>query len=266
MVSSFRNPVLGHSAGSLWFWFLFTVVAALSQGCHRISAQDLERKLGIEVKRTYGVPWNVSVEYGVLVDGRDGQSYRTVAIGSKIWMAQNLAYNAFGSWCLENEDDSCRKYGRIYQWSSAMDIGIRYDNDHWQGSDSNHQGICPVDWHVPSDQEWDDLVVFVGGSASAGRVLKATSGWSAEPPALGGHGGDDVVGMRILPGNHGGTAGEAIGHHSMAKFWSSTGRNGRTASNVEFDGETDSSHRGEQVKTDALSLRCIKDVSNGVRN
>lgn len=260
MVSSFRNWVFGRSAESFRFHFLILVVAALSQGCHRMSAHDLERRLGLEGKRTYGVPWNASMTYGVLVDGRDGRSYRTVAIGPQIWMAQNLAYKVFGSWCPEDQDDSCRKYGRIYQWSSAMDIGIRYDNNHWQSSDSIHQGICPVDWHVPSDEDWDGLVAFVGGSASAGKALKATSGWSAELPALGGQGGDDVVGMRILPANHSSSDGEVTGQHTMAEFWSSTGRNGRTASNVEFDGETDSSHRSEQVKTDALSLRCIKDA------
>jgi len=81
---------------------------------------------------------------GTVMDIRDGQVYKTVEIGNKIWMAQNLNFQTRGSWCYLNEDDNCRKFGRIYTWNAVMD-GQTQDKA---------QGICPDGWHVPTDDDW----------------------------------------------------------------------------------------------------------------
>jgi Fibrobacter succinogenes major domain (Fib_succ_major). len=105
-----------------------------------------------------------------------GQTYRTSQIGTQTWMAENLNYNAKGSRCfgeggqvivdwwgdgpeytlLSNAEiqANCTKYGRLYDWATAMGIDARYNEEKWGGSDVKHRGICPSGWHIPSKAEW----------------------------------------------------------------------------------------------------------------
>jgi uncharacterized protein (TIGR02145 family) len=119
-----------------------------------------------------------SCEYGKLTDDRDGQTYRTVKIGSQTWMAVNLNYAYTqrtddldsSSVCLENNPDYCKKYGRFYLWSAAMDsaglfsksgLGCGYHAD--CGAVGNVQGVCPTGWHLPSESDYETMFAAVGG-------------------------------------------------------------------------------------------------------
>jgi uncharacterized protein (TIGR02145 family) len=99
-------------------------------------------------------------------------------------MAENLNYAVDSSWCYNDNADNCAKYGRLYQWASAMKIASTYNNTIWGGSDVNHQGICPEDWHLPSNDDWqtlDDYVDVNNGDEDVGTSLKSTSGWRSIP-------------------------------------------------------------------------------------
>ena len=104
-----------------------------------------------------------------LTDLRDNKVYRTVKIGDQIWMAENLNYydennsNLNLSWCHENSQDSCSKYGRIYSWSAAMNIDSSYNKKSIVGLNFSDQGICPDGWRVPSKSDFSTLIANTDG-------------------------------------------------------------------------------------------------------
>ena len=204
-----------------------------------------------------------STEDGTLT--YEGQTYKTVTIGTQTWMAENLNYgdsvqspNLKGSsWCYNNSVDSCAKYGRLYQWASAMDINPIYTDSLWEGSDVNHQGICPHGWHLPNNDEWSVLYDYVemnNGSEGVGMSLKSTSGWYSEGNGM------DCFGFSALPtGNHGVSQFNDVS--KFATFWSATENksNGAGSWSLRYakDGFYDLSSNG---KFAGFSVRCLKNA------
>ena len=184
------------------------------------------------------------------IDSRDGNSYNGIAIGTQVWMAENLNYDATGSRCYNNSVDSCEKYGRRYDWSTAM--GGAYSSD---DVPSGVQGVCPAGWHLPSSAEWDTLINFVGGSSTAGRKLKSTRGWTTSSGRAGN--GTDEYGFSALPGGCYGcnvsyTAGQ-YGH-----WWSTKQFDSVSAWYVNM-GTDNSTIWGNGHKEDGYSVRCVQD-------
>jgi len=115
-----------------------------------IKAQKLtEEAAGIE---------EVAVLFGTFTDPRDQKTYKTTKIDTQNWMAENLNYNAEGSECHDDKPANCQKYGRLYNWETAMKA-------------------CPSGWHLPSNEEWEVLIKLAGGEYNAGEFLKAANGW-----------------------------------------------------------------------------------------
>jgi uncharacterized protein (TIGR02145 family) len=173
-----------------------------------------------------------------LTDSRDKQKYRTVKIGNQTWMAENLNYNAKGSKCYENSEANCKKYGRLYNWATAMNA-------------------CPSGWHLPSEAEWDALINSVGGEETAGKHLKAKSGWNDYEGKSGN--GIDTYGFAALPGG----IGYFDGHFGLVgnygKLWSSTEVIIIHAcyKPLNYDGEH--MYPVSQNKSILSSVRCVKD-------
>lgn len=207
------------------------------------------------VKKKSSVPWIIGIilllvgvlfaclylknsNVGTMTDSRDGKTYKTVKIGSQIWMAENLNYRTRDSYCYEDKISNCDKYGRLYTWDAAITA-------------------CPSGWHLPSHAEWETLVTAVGGESGAGTKLKSTSGWLKDGN------GSDSFGFSALPAGErdlspAGSGPEAytpVGH--IACFWSSTDK-GRH--NTELFAERDDvwiynpDDRGR-----GKSVRCLKD-------
>ena len=119
---------------------------------------------------------NPDVEYGELLDERDNRVYRTLKLGSQVWMAQNLNYATDSSYCLNNDSLNCDVYGRLYPWhvavgktleecpqdSSACDLSADYIDN------KNHvRGICPAGYHMPTDSDYVELERYFAEKYSA---------------------------------------------------------------------------------------------------
>ena len=166
-------------------------------------------------------------------DSRDGKSYKRVQIGNQVWMAENLNYDIpdnTSDVCYANADSNCVKYGRLYDWGTAMGLGWSYYGTTWGGSDVKRQGVCPVGWHLPSNAEWTTLVSYVenaGGCTScAGTKLKSSTGWNSYQniPV-----GTDEYGFSALPGGYGNSGGDFYGAGYFGYWWSATELNAYSA-------------------------------------
>jgi len=162
-----------------------------------------------------------SVPDGHFCDDRDGKVYKTTTIDNQTWMAENLNFKiegcseefslyTAGLWCF-CPGNNCTLYGRVYNWAAAMAIDPICANNYCVSPiTEKHQGICPKGWHMPNRTEVDKLIENVGGSATAGQMLKAKSGWSNSN-------GMDAFGFAALPAGSAFVATSGVG--SDAAWW-----------------------------------------------
>jgi uncharacterized protein (TIGR02145 family) len=197
--------------------------------------------------------------YGSVKDAA-GKSYKTVKIGTQTWMAENLNYNVAGSKCYNNDPANCAKYGRLYDWSTAMALPSCNNSVCSSRIQPKHKGICPSGWHIPSDAEWDVLMTAVGGSSTAGIKLKAKSGWNNTKTGSSGNGTDEFR-FSTLPGGLG-LSSSSFNNVGYFGFWWSAaerGSNGAGAYSrlMGYDGSAVSRYLNS--KSDLVSVRCVQD-------
>ena len=203
--------------------------------------------------------WQIYVEHGSLTDDRDGQTYKTVTIGTQTWMAQNLNYQTTSSWCgggSGTTEGNCETYGRLYTWAAAMgktEDQCGYGNKCNLGT-GNVQGVCPDGWHVPTQTEWSNLFDAVGGHSTAGAKLRATTLW--EPKE--GFTNEDAYGFAALPAGYYNN-GDFRYAGNLADFWSAADRSSYyTAYYMHlYYGKDNAGLRDS--KTLGFSVRCLKD-------
>ena len=164
-------------------------------------------------------------------DSRDGRKYEAFEIVAQTWMAENLNFNAKDSKCYYNKEENCKKYGRLYDWNTAM-------------------SVCPKGWHLPSKEEWEIFIDFAGEKI-AGKNLKAKSGWRNNGN------GKDEYGFSALPGGYGyygnfGFGGFSIGEEGY--WWNSSKRNSAYRLFYDLDGIG-----GYGQYNHLYSVRCVKD-------
>jgi uncharacterized protein (TIGR02145 family) len=204
-------------------------------------------------KEIYVKPQEGKIEGKTLTDKRDGKKYKTVIIGERTWMAENLNFEANGSKCYDDKPENCGKYGRLYDWNTAKEA-------------------CPSGWHLPSDEEWK-IDGYVGGDA--GKKLKSKSGWNNYRNKDGN--GTDDFGFSALPGGYfsvgleasdlrrsmlGGKGGSKSGSHGS---FNGVGENGswwsanEDAYSMDYYSDNTSTSLNNFFESSLYSVRCLKD-------
>ncbi len=197
----------------------------------------------------------------------DGNTYPVVQIGNQLWMGTNLTTSRYNSgehitpgsgmfslkkskeegmyvW-YENEESNWQIYGRLYNYYAVQ-----------EGS------LCPEGWHVPSEEEWQKMIDYLGGEGTVGGKLKATGmivngdGLWQEPNT----GATNEISFNALPGgsmnpkdiNPFGDLGRA------GYWWTSTTIARRTAAYKSILYNSNTLFRARASESNFYSVRCIR--------
>ena len=197
-----------------------------------------------------------------MTDIRDQKTYQTfeIYVGGvyRCWMSSNLNYGNFTQsnlvqtdncsvekYCQGNDLTKCAESGALYQWDELMNY-LPANNLSAEG----RQGLCPPEWHVPTEAEWSDLETFYSGPGLAG--------WS-------------LLDLNPLYGFHGKTAGFLYQNlvwafvppnFSATMFWTST-VSSATNTRIFAHGLNEinaSVSKYFSTRGNALPVRCVKDL------
>ncbi len=170
-------------------------------------------------------------QYGSFTDSRDGKVYKTVKIGSQVWMAENLSFVlSSGSCTINDTEDPCFRGHRYYLWESAVKA-------------------CPNGWRLPSDTDWQRLIDYAGESAF--EDLTSGTCWQT----LNGARAKNVHGFSVTPTSM--VKIDGIKKYYTAIFWSISQKTEQTAWQWIF-GESNGIRRESDFKQGWGCVRCIK--------
>lgn len=212
---------------------------------------------------------------GEMLTDLDGNHYRTVKIGDKCWMADNLRTTSFSdgtiisnypveadwrttstaAWVYygnqsSNDDD----YGKIYNWFAVTDS----------------RGICPAGWNVPGDDDWKSMEQAIGmanddadgtgwrgNKENVGGKLKTTGTEFWETPN---EGASNESGFSGMPSGLRYPDGRFVSLGRSAFYWTSTWHSISEAYGRAIVFSRGEVSRGIYRKDFGFSVRCILDA------
>lgn len=137
--------------------------------------------------------FNPNTDYGTMTDARDGKTYKTVKIGSQVWMAENLSYDVpvpadseNVSWCYADKEEFCNTMGRYYNAKAIFGEDFNnlpectvnsFECNLYAEDKIAYQSVCPDGWHLPNKTEWQTLFNEIGGIENSALKLASASGW-----------------------------------------------------------------------------------------
>ncbi len=197
-----------------------------------------------------------------LKDSRDSNIYPTVKIGTQCWMAKNLAYLPEVNnteWQAKGANSS-PAYG-VYNYNgSDITTAKNHTNYITYGVLYNHfaaiqPSICPTGWHIPSEAEFNTLIVYLGGAGVAGGKMKETgiTHWTSPN-----EGATNESGFTALPGGNIYIYGNSVNYQTSARFWSSL-ISGDNARHYSISNNATSFLNSDQNRTIGYSIRCLQD-------
>ena len=191
----------------------------------------------------------------------DGNIYNVVKIGEQFWIKENLKTTKFNdgtpiamiaddiewsqqrvpAYCWYNNDKATygEKYGALYNWQSLKS-----------------EKLCPVGWHVASDDEWIILTLFIGnytgeGHLNAAPKLRATSDWATP--------GSDEFDFSALPAGKRFYNGDFFSFGETACWWSDYDESTPRRARIIYDKQTYMDLNIYNTLPYGLSIRCVRD-------
>jgi uncharacterized protein (TIGR02145 family) len=164
-----------------------------------------------------------------MTDPRDGRIYKTIEIGSKVWLAENLNFSdtTLLKACYDDNVKFCDKYGGLYNWKDAM-------------------RACPSGWHLPSKDEYDQLLNAAGANGKD-RYIQLREGGQTNMNLL--------LGGWIHKTSH-----ETFWSLEKAgMYWTSTEKGRGIAYALILPGSIKTAKISDGDKDDSRSVRCVKD-------
>lgn len=195
------------------------------------------------------------VETGTMTD-QEGRLYRTVMIGGREWMAENLRVTTYRNgdpippaaegfdWLWQDDGYAVYDHAWTDGLNSAAHVteiyGLLYN---WDAVD-HRSGLCPTGWRVPTDQDWTDMQNYlmdqhglnnepqdekgIGNALKDCRQVDSPLGGdclTSEHPRFDDGGlhnmyGTDTFGFSALPGGYRAQSSRNVGER--AYFWTST--------------------------------------------
>jgi uncharacterized protein (TIGR02145 family) len=149
-----------------------------------------------------------------------------------------------GAWAYYFNDPSFAcPYGKLYNWYTCVDS----------------RGLCPIGWHVPSDEEWSVLIDYLGGSSVAGGKMKATDTYQ-ESTALLFTPITDATNSSGFSGVPGGSR-YSDGYYDLYKgyWWSSSESTDVQARLLILFDYENGAYRPQRLKQFGHSVRCVLD-------
>lgn len=196
-----------------------------------------------------------------IVDIEDNY-YKTIGIGSQIWMAQDLRTTLLnnGSVIPEETNDSIWAKLQTPAFSWYNNDSIKYQSTYgplYNFYSVNTGLLCPIGWHVPNKSEWKILTDYVGGEKVAGGKLKESNGVHWKEPNTCFVNNYNFI---ALPGGcRKNFDGEFIDIGTLGYWWTSSSASFFIADCFSMSYLNTQLVRFETNKREGHNVRCIKD-------
>jgi uncharacterized protein (TIGR02145 family) len=213
------------------------------------------------------VVFNPDLTYG-RVDDNDGNTYKTIQIGSQTWMAENLKTTRY------NDGTSIKLAGITGQWSADKVAACCWLNNdevnfkvtfgalyNWYAVNTGK--LCPIGWHVPSYSEFDALSVFLGGPLNLADKIKETGNnhWINVSSSTTNKSGFTALpgGYRSFDGQYMPVSDDGYWMAAEAYWWTSTEAYDQGAFYWVIYNNSNTALIEGWFKAHGLSVRCVKD-------
>lgn len=193
------------------------------------------------------------------VQDGDGNGYANLWLGHDCWMGENMhtthyvggeeAPNmVYKSDMFPNIDANLSTYGRLYTWQSAVGLPAGSTDAPLRDKDANHfvQGICPIGWHIPTQENVNTLGDFPA------PWLISDSLWLTP--------GTNQTGFDARPaGMYNPNTGRYENLLGFTYYWNDEMENSALAKDAVLSNGCDDTLMQSQLKQYGMSVRCVKD-------